>query len=182
MFLYRPVSTSTCCWRTVVDHLISSRIASSSLCSPNQAGQVRFRSGRSMLRPTLSDHGFVLYVRRIPRRRTSRERQFGASSDYTGTDLFFVINRAGKSRIGRFGGRTQRARPLLEPSPRRPAPDRESGADFRLSGDEALMWSALLDRLGLASRLCSVARPLGDAVHRYGVMRLISLLSLIPLG
>ncbi len=82
--------------------------------------------------------GLFYTVRRMPRRRTSKERHFGTASDYTGTDLFLsLIEPAGlddESAVAELSVRalcSNRHLPDL-------LPVGEAGADFRLADDQAL--------------------------------------------
>jgi type VI secretion system protein ImpG len=85
-----------------------------------------------------ADPGLSYTVRRVPRRRTARERVHGLSSDYTGTDMF--ISLVEPARIDDEGGVAELSvralcsnRHLTEH-----LPVGEGGADFRLLDDAAL--------------------------------------------
>jgi type VI secretion system protein ImpG len=85
-----------------------------------------------------ADPGLSYTVRRLPRRRTVRERIRGLSSDYTGTDMFIsLVEPAGIDDEGGVAELSVRAlcsnRHLTEH-----LPVGEGGADFRLLDDAAL--------------------------------------------
>jgi type VI secretion system protein ImpG len=147
------------------------------------------RAGKIPVRPlyapadAVGSPGLFYTVRRIPRRRTSRERQFGASSDYTGTDLFLsLIEPANLESEGSVAELSVRAlcsnRHLADL-----LPIGESGADFRLSGDEALDVVCLAGPTRPREPVVAQLRGRSETLFTGAVSwRLISLLSLNPLG
>lgn len=122
-------------------------------------------------------------VRRMPRRRTSRERTYGAASDYTGTDMFLSLGEpAGldaDSAVAEISVRalcSNRHLPEL-------LPIGASGADFRFSDDGVLAVVCIAGPT--RPREPVVAQMRGRAEHLFtGAVswRLISLLRLNPLG
>ena len=75
--------------------------------------------------------GAFYTVRRLPRRRTAEERRYGASSDYTGTDMFISFGDAGEfGRSGCNPRRTKSARALLQPASDRASAGRRGRRRF----------------------------------------------------
>ena len=74
----------------------------------------------------------------MPRRRASRERQFGTPSDYVGTDLFLSL--AEPAGLDAEGGVAELSIRALCSNRHLPEllPVGESGADFRLADDGTL--------------------------------------------
>ena len=127
--------------------------------------------------------GLFHTVRRMPRRRTSKERHFGAASDYTGTDLFLsLIEPAGiddESTVVELSVRalcSNRHLPEL-------LPIGESGADFRLADDQALDVVCVAGPTRPREPVVAQLRGRSEALFTGAVSwRLISLLSLNRLG
>ena len=84
--------------RTAAGISISSRIAFLNVFAHYPGGQdkvpVRPLYSASMDRAAAAHDDLFYTVRRLPRRRSSEERRFGSSSDYTGTDMFISLRRS----------------------------------------------------------------------------------------
>nr|WP_246412984.1 type VI secretion system baseplate subunit TssF [Methylobacterium brachythecii] len=127
--------------------------------------------------------GLSYTVRRMPRRRTGRERLQGAASDYTGTDIFLsLVEPAGidaETSVAEVSVRalcSNRHLPEL-------LPIGASGADFRFADDGALR--VVCAAGPTRPREPVVAQLRGRSEHLFtGAVswRLISLLRLNPLG
>jgi type VI secretion system protein ImpG len=84
------------------------------------------------------DAGLVYTVRRLPRRRTAHERQYGFASDYTGTDMFIALGGAVEgSKRARVAELSIRALCTNRHLPET-LPVGEGGADFRFLDNVAL--------------------------------------------
>ena len=127
--------------------------------------------------------GLFYTLRRVPRRRTSKERQYGAASDYTGTDLFLsLIEPAGIDADGAVSELSLRAlcsnRHLAEL-----LPIGESGADFSLADAGAFDVVCLAGPTRPREPVVAQLRGRSETLFSGAVSwRLISLLSLNPLG
>ncbi|MGU3286062.1 type VI secretion system baseplate subunit TssF [Methylobacterium mesophilicum] len=147
------------------------------------------RPGKTPVRPLYAPAqssettGLFYTVRRMPRRRTSKERQYGATSDYTGTDLFLsLIEPSGIDADGAVAELSVRAlcsnRHLADL-----LPVGESGADFRLADDGALDVVCLAGPTRPREPVVAQIRGRSETLFTGAVSwRLISLLSLNPLG
>lgn len=122
-------------------------------------------------------------LRRMPRRRTGKERLYGAASDYTGTDLFLsLIEPAGddgNSAVSELSVRalcSNRHLPEL-------LPVGESGADFRFAHDGTLDVVCVLGPTRPREPVVAQLRSRAETLFTGAVSwRLISLLALNPLG
>jgi type VI secretion system protein ImpG len=128
--------------------------------------------------------GAFYTVRRLPRRRTSEERRYGASSDYTGTDMFISFGDEGESD-------DQGATPV-ELSLRTLCSNRhltehlpvgESGADFRFLDDVTLDVICVAGPTPPREPVVSHLRTRSETAHQGTVAwRLVNLLSMNHLG
>lgn len=122
-------------------------------------------------------------VRRLPRRRTSRERLYGAASDYTGTDLFLSLiepaaldAETGVAELSVRALCSNRHLPEL-------LPIGEAGADFRFADDGALDVACAAGPTRPREPVVAQLRGRSETLFSGAVSwRLISLLSLNPLG
>jgi type VI secretion system protein ImpG len=122
-------------------------------------------------------------VRRLPRRRTVEERKYGASSDYTGTDVFISL-------VEPVGG--QDATPIAELSVRALCSNRhlpehlpvgEGGADFRFLQDVTLDVVCAAGPTPPREPVITQLRSRNETAHTGAVTwRLINMLSLNHLG
>lgn len=127
--------------------------------------------------------GLFYTVRRLPRRRTARERQHGAASDYTGTDMFLSLIEPGgldsESDVAELSVRalcSNRHLPEL-------LPIGEGGADFRFTDDGALDVVCAAGPTRPREPVVAQLRGRAETLFTGAVSwRLISLLSLNPLG
>ena len=122
-------------------------------------------------------------VRRLPRRRTSEERRFGGSSDYTGTDMFIsYIEPGGIDTASNAQELSLRAlcsnRHLTEH-----LPVGEGGADFRLLDDVTLSVICIAGPTPPREPVVSHLRTRSEVAHLGTVSwRLVNMLSLNHLG
>jgi len=132
------------------------------------------------------DGGRLSYtVRRMPRRRTGRERAYGAASDYTGTDLFLSLAEPAGTEARDGEGVAEISVRALCSNRHLPEllPIGASGADFRFADDGALPVTCVAGPT--RPREPVVAQLRGRSEHLFtGAVswRLISLLRLNPLG
>ncbi|MCJ2012725.1 type VI secretion system baseplate subunit TssF [Methylobacterium sp. J-076] len=127
--------------------------------------------------------GLFYTVRRMPRRRSSRERQFGTPSDYVGTDLFLSL--AEPVGLDAEGGVAELSIRALCSNRHLPEllPVGESGADFRLADDGTLDIVCSAGPTRPREPVVAQLRGRSEALFTGAVSwRLISLLSLNPLG
>jgi len=149
---------------------------------PGRPGKVPVRP---LYAPADSSSSAELFytVRRVPRRRTSKERQYGAASDYTGTDLFLsLIEPADLDADSAVSELSVRAlcsnRHLAEL-----LPIGESGADFSLADAGALNVICLAGPTRPREPVVAQLRGRSEVLFSGAVSwRLISVLSLNPLG
>ena len=129
------------------------------------------------------DTGLSYTIRRLPRRRSTRERAYGATSDYTGTDMFLSLLEPARidseARVGELSIKALCSNRHLPEQ----LPVGEGGADFRLADDATLdvicVSGPTLPREPVVSQL----RSRTDTIHAGAVTwRLINLLSLNHLG
>jgi type VI secretion system protein ImpG len=130
-----------------------------------------------------SDAKLFYTARRVPRRRTVQERTYGASSDYTGTDIFIsLVEPAGIGDEPSAAELSVRAlcsnRHLTEQ-----LPVGEGGADFRLLDDVTLEIFCVAGPTPPREPVVSQLRSRNEVAHT-GVVtwRLINMLSLNHLG
>lgn len=149
------------------------------------------RPGKAPVRPLYAPGGagegagadLFYTVRRMPRRRTSRERIYGTASDYTGTDMFLsLIEPAGldeESAVAELSVRalcSNRHLPEL-------LPVGESGADFRFADDGTLPLICVAGPTRPREPVVAQLRGRAETLFTGAVSwRLISLLALNPLG
>ena len=127
--------------------------------------------------------GLFYTLRRMPRRRTARERRGGAASDYTGTDVFLSLIEPGgldaEDGVGELSVRalcSNRHLPEL-------LPVGEAGADFRFSDDGALDVVCAAGPTRPREPVVAQMRGRAETLHAGAVSwRLVSLTSLNPLG
>jgi type VI secretion system protein ImpG len=133
---------------------------------------------------TTASHDDLFYtVRRLPRRRSSEERRFGSSSDYTGTDMF--ISFVDPHAIDSDGGAAELSvralcsnRHLTEH-----LPVGEGGADFRLLDDVSLVVTCIAGPSPPREPVVSRSRTRSETAHLGTVSwRLINMLSMNHLG
>lgn len=131
----------------------------------------------------VADTGLWYTVRRLPRRRTVEEKKYGASSDYTGTDMFISLAEpAGIEDDNGVSELSVRAlcsnRHLTEH-----LPVGEGGADFRLLDDVTLDVVCILGPTPPRGPVVSWLRSRSETAHTGTVTwRLINMLSLNHLG
>ena len=122
-------------------------------------------------------------MRRLPRRRTVEEKKYGASSDYTGTDMFIsLVEPAGIEDSRGVSELSVRAlcsnRHLTEH-----LPVGESGADFRLLEDVALDVVCVMGPTPPRGPVVGQLRSRSETAHTGTVTwRLVNMLSLNHLG
>jgi len=130
-----------------------------------------------------TESGLWYTVRRLPRRRTVEEKKYGASSDYTGTDMFISIGEpAGIEDDDSVSELSVRAlcsnRHLTEH-----LPVGEGGADFRLLDDVTLDVICILGPTPPRGPVVGQLRSRSETAHTGTVTwRLINMLSLNHLG
>jgi type VI secretion system protein ImpG len=130
-----------------------------------------------------ADTGLWYTIRRLPRRRTVEEKKYGASSDYTGTDMFIsLVEPAGIEDGHGVSELSVRAlcsnRHLTEH-----LPVGESGADFRLLEDVALDVVCVMGPTPPRGPVVGQLRSRSETAHTGTVTwRLINMLSLNHLG
>ena len=130
-----------------------------------------------------AESGLWYTVRRLPRRRTVEEKKYGASSDYTGTDMFISIGEpAGIEDDDSVSELSVRAlcsnRHLTEH-----LPVGEGGADFRLLDDVTLDVLCILGPTPPRGPVVGQLRSRSETAHTGTVTwRLINMLSLNHLG
>jgi type VI secretion system protein ImpG len=131
----------------------------------------------------LGDDKLFYTVRRLPRRRTARERQFGTSSDYTGTDMFIsFVESSGVDGAGSAVELSVRAlcsnRHLTEHLPIGAA-----GADFRFLDDVTLDVKCVAGPTPPREPVVSYLRTRSETAHLGAVTwRLVNMLSMNHLG
>ena len=130
-----------------------------------------------------SPAGLSYTVRRMPRRRSSRERTYGVTSDYTGTDMFLsLLEPAGLDTEPRVAELSVRALCSNRHLPEQ-LPVGEGGADFRLSEDATLAVMCVagpsVPREPVVSQLRSRTETASTGTVTW---RLINMLSLNHLG
>jgi type VI secretion system protein ImpG len=130
-----------------------------------------------------TESGLWYTVRRLPRRRTVEEKKYGASSDYTGTDMFISVGEpAGIDDDDSMSELSVRAlcsnRHLTEH-----LPVGEGGADFRLLDDVTLDVLCILGPTPPRGPVVGQLRSRSETAHTGTVTwRLINMLSLNHLG
>ncbi|MDR3496120.1 MAG: type VI secretion system baseplate subunit TssF [Ancalomicrobiaceae bacterium] len=122
-------------------------------------------------------------IRRLPRRRTSMERRFGAASDYTGTEMFMsLIEPAGigdEQQIAELSVKALCSNRHLTDA----LPVGESGADFRLLDDAKLDFRCIAGPTRPKEPVASHLRTRGETASTGSVTwRLINMLALNHLG
>jgi type VI secretion system protein ImpG len=130
-----------------------------------------------------AESGLWYTVRRLPRRRTVEEKKYGASSDYTGTDVFIsMVEPAGIEDSNGVSELSVRAlcsnRHLTEH-----LPVGAGGADFRLLEDVALDVVCIMGPTPPRGPVVGQSRSRSETAHTGTVTwRLINMLSLNHLG
>ncbi|MDP4024922.1 type VI secretion system baseplate subunit TssF [Methylobacterium sp. NEAU 140] len=128
------------------------------------------------------DAGLYYTVRRMPRRRTSRERRYGTASDYTGTDLFLSLIEPAGAADGAIAELSVRALCSNRHLPEL-LPVGESGADFRFADDVALDVTCLVGPTRPREPVVAHLRSRSGTLYTGAISwRLINVLSLNPLG
>ncbi|MCJ2081717.1 type VI secretion system baseplate subunit TssF [Methylobacterium sp. J-090] len=127
--------------------------------------------------------GLYYTLRRMPRRRTAKERAFGAASDYTGTDVFLsLIEPAGLDAESDVVELSVRALCSNRHLPEH-LPVGEAGADFRFTEDGALDVACAAGPTRPREPVVAQLRSRTETTFAGAVAwRLISLLRLNPLG
>ena len=145
------------------------------------AALLGFDGRHSGQRPTQD----VFYtVRRLPRRRTSEERRFGTSSDYTGTDMFISFGEPGEidgqgATAVELSLRTLCSNRHLTEH----LPVGEGGADFRLLDDVTLDVICVAGPTPPREPVVSQLRTRSETAHQGTVAwRLVNMLSMNHLG
>jgi len=131
------------------------------------------------------ESGVWYTVRRLPRRRTVEEKKYGASSDYTGTDMFIALSEPAGIEDGDGVGVAELSvralcsnRHLTEH-----LPVGEGGADFRLLEDVALDVVCIMGPTSPRGPVVGQLRSRSETAHAGTVTwRLINMLSLNHLG
>lgn len=149
---------------------------------PGRPGKIPVQS---LYAPPDASGGAGLYytARRMPRRRTSRERHFGTPSDYTGTDLFLSLieptgldDETGVAELSVRALCSNRHLPEL-------LPVGEAGADLRLADDQGLDIVCVAGPTRPREPVVAQLRGRSETLSTGAVSwRLISLLSLNRLG
>lgn len=130
-----------------------------------------------------NDGGLSYTVRRLPRRRTIEEKKYGASSDYTGTDMFIALGEpAGIEDEGRVAELSIRALCSNRHLPEH-LPVGDGGADFRLLDNITLDVLCLAGPTQPREPVVTQLRSRSEKAHTGTVTwRLINMLSLNHLG
>jgi len=130
-----------------------------------------------------TESGLWYTVRRLPRRRTVEEKKYGASSDYTGTDMFISIGEpAGIEDDDSVSELSVRALCSNRHLPEH-LPVGEGGADFRLLDDVTLDVICILGPTPPRGPVVGQLRSRSETAHTGTVTwRLINMLSLNHLG
>jgi type VI secretion system protein ImpG len=130
-----------------------------------------------------ADAGLFYTLRRLPRRRTGEEKKYGASSDYTGTDMF--VSLVEPARIDDDSAVAELSVRALCSNRHLPEhlPVGESGADFRLLDDVALDVVCIAGPTPPREPVIAQLRSRGETASTGTVTwRLINMLSLNHLG
>ncbi|NNM74635.1 type VI secretion system baseplate subunit TssF [Enterovirga aerilata] len=127
--------------------------------------------------------GLFYTIRRLPRRRSTRERTYGVTSDYTGTDMFLsLLEPAGIDTDPRVAELSIRALCSNRHLPEQ-LPVGEGGADFRLADDATLDVMCVSGPTLPREPIVAQIRSRTETVHTGAVTwRLINMLSLNHLG
>jgi type VI secretion system protein ImpG len=130
-----------------------------------------------------TDENLFYTVRRLPRRRTSEERRFGTSSDYTGTDMFISFGEPsgidGQDAAVELSLRTLCSNRHLTEH----IPVGEGGADFRLLDDVTLDVLCVAGPTPPREPVVAQLRTRSETAHQGTVAwRLVNLLSMNHLG
>lgn len=132
---------------------------------------------------TVVRSGLSYTIRRMPRRRSSKERAFGSPSDYVGTDVFIsLVEPTGPNPDGRVAELSMKAVCSNRHLPEQ-LPVGTGGADFRLTEDARLdvvcVAGPTLPREPIVTQLRSRTETAATGIVAW---RLINLLSLNHLG
>jgi type VI secretion system protein ImpG len=147
------------------------------------------RPGKVPVRPlyapsTAADGGALSYtVRRLPRRRSGKERAYGSASDYTGTEMFLSLIEP--ARLDAESGVAELSVRALCSNRHLPEllPVGHAGVDFRFSDDGALDVVCAAGPTRPREPVVAQLRGRSETLFTGAVSwRLISLLSLNPLG
>jgi type VI secretion system protein ImpG len=127
--------------------------------------------------------GLFYTVRRMPRRRSTRERAYGVTSDYTGTDMFLSLSEpAGLDSDPRVAELSVRALCSNRHLPEQ-LPIGDGGADFRLAEDATLDVLCVAGPTVPREPIVSQLRSRTETAHTGAVTwRVINMLSLNHLG
>lgn len=144
--------------------------------------------GKTLVHPlyapqSAGGEGLFYALRRMPRRRTARERRDGAASDYTGTDVFLSLIEPGG--LDAEGGVAELSVRALCSNRHLPEflPVGEAGADFRFSDDGTLDVVCAAGPTRPREPVVAQMRGRAETLHAGAVSwRLVSLMSLNPLG
>ena len=130
------------------------------------------------------ESGLWYTVRRLPRRRTVEEKKYGASSDYTGTDMFISLVEPAGIEDDRRRLRAERARAVLEPASDRASSGRRGRRRFPPArGRRRSTSSASLGPTPPRGPVVGQLRSRSETAHTGTVTwRLINMLSLNHLG
>nr|WP_204262699.1 type VI secretion system baseplate subunit TssF [Methylobacterium sp. BTF04] len=133
---------------------------------------------------TAADGGALSYtVRRLPRRRSGKERAYGSVSDYTGTEMFLSLIEP--ARLDAESGVAELSVRALCSNRHLPEllPVGQAGVDFRFSDDGALAVVCAAGPTRPREPVVAQLRGRSETLFTGAVSwRLISLLSLNPLG
>ena len=132
---------------------------------------------------SMADHGMFYTVRRLPRRRKSEERRYGAPSEYIGTDMFLSFTEPaasdGKGSVVELSVRALCSNRHLTEH----LPVGQGGADFRLINDNTLDITCVAGPTPPREPVVAHLRTRNETAHLGTVAwRLVNMLSMNHLG
>ena len=137
----------------------------------------------SMDRTAAPEDSLFYTVRRLPRRRSSEERRFGASSDYTGTDMFISFGDPNATEDGEMAAELSVRALCSNRHLTEHLPVGEGGADFRLLDDVTLAVVCIAGPTPPREPVVAQLRTRSETAHLGTVSwRLINMLSMNHLG